>query len=214
MSRHKDARGRPRGRPHDRPQDAPPSASRPAEALLAVIVQRRLSGTTSARRDYRIEDLPESIAVRIRVNPVSGCWVWTGPLDKGGYGKLGGRNTHRIIWEILVGPVPPKLVLDHHEDWGCLTKACSWPAHLLPVTNRVNCTRVGVHGVAAVNIVKDRCGVCNTPYDLLNTYFKPSGARDCRVCVARRQREYKARERAKLVLVTASDPGTEVRRAA
>ncbi len=176
------------------------------------MLHRTPSGIAVPRRAYQLEDLPESIAIRIKVNPISGCWIWDGPLDKDGYGRLGGRGAHRVIWEELVGPVPPKRVLDHREDWGCLSKACAYPGHLLPVTHFVNMTRAGAGGVAAINIRKDRCGVCGTPFDLLNCYVYKS-RRDCRVCVARRQREYKARERAKLTAVTMT-PAAELRRAA
>jgi hypothetical protein len=142
-----------------------------------------------------MSDLPESIASRITVNP-AGCWIVRGKPTRSGHAKINGRSAARVVWEHLVGPVPGKHVLDHREDWGCLSKACAFPGHLLPVTNFINTTRAGAGGVAAVNIRKDRCGVCATPYDLLNTYFKPNNAgRDCRACIARRQREYKARLR-------------------
>lgn len=150
---------------------------------------------------YSIDDLPEFYRTAIKVHPVTGCWLWDRHRDRNGYGKYDGRNTHRLIWELLVGAVPPKLVLDHREDQGCTLlggkpdKACGWPVHLKPVTNRENCTRSGMTGVGAINILKDVCGACGRPYDLLNTYWKPGGGRDCRWCVARRQREYKARLR-------------------
>jgi hypothetical protein len=144
---------------------------------------------------WLIEDLPVHIAARLAADPATGCWVWHGPVDRNGYGKLCGRNTHRIIWEFLCGPVPPKLVLDHREDWGCATKACGWPGHLLPVTNRENCTRNGVRGVAVENIAKTHCGTCGAPYDTPNTYWY-RGRRDCRRCIRRRVREYQARLRA------------------
>ena len=147
-----------------------------------------------------MSDLPESIARRITVHPESGCWIVGGYHDKDGYAKISGQGAHRVIWEILEGTVPPKLVLDHREDQGCILnggmpdKACGFPGHLRPVTNRENCTRNGVRGVAAINIRKDRCGSCGRPLDLLNTYWYKN-RRDCRACIRRRVKEYKQRLR-------------------
>lgn len=145
---------------------------------------------------WLLDDLPAALRHRITVHPPSGCWVVTGWTDKDGYARYADRMAHRAIWEHLVGPIPPKLVLDHREDFGCLFKNCGWPAHLLPVTQFVNSTRDGARGVGAVNIRKTRCGRCGAAYDLLNTYWSPAGRRDCRACVARRTREYQARLRA------------------
>jgi len=137
-----------------------------------------------------VADLPESIARRITVDPVSGCWIVGGYHDREGYARIGGRGAHRVIWEHFNGRVPAKLVLDHREDFGCLSKACGWPAHLLPVTNRENCTRNGMSGVAAVNAAKTRCDNGH-PFDLFNTYFRPDGHRDCRACIRSREKKYK-----------------------
>jgi hypothetical protein len=147
-----------------------------------------------------MSDLPDSIASRITVDPVSGCWIIGGHRDKNGYGRIAGRGAHRVIWERLVGPVPPKLVLDHREDLGCVLrdgkpdKACAFPGHLRPVTNRENCTRHGVRGVAAVNAAKLKCDNGH-PFDLFTTYYRPNGHRDCRICISERVRKYKRRLR-------------------
>jgi hypothetical protein len=179
---------------------AQPSASR--RPLLAAIA---VPGPAPAAGSYRIADLPAAIARRITVHPVSGCWIVGGHLDEWGYARIGGRGAHRAIWELLEGPVLPGLVLDHREDWGCLSKACAFPGHLLPVTHRTNTTRPGAGGVAAVNIRKSRCGTCGQPYDLLNTYYKPDGHRDCRACIRRRVREYRQRLREAATAITRAE---------
>jgi hypothetical protein len=128
------------------------------------------------------------------VDEDSGCWVGQGSIDKDGYARIDGRGLHRAVWEILVGPIPGGLVLDHREDWGCTTRACCYPGHLKPVTPRVNVLRGRSFG--AVNFRKQACGTCGSPYDLINTYWW-RGRRDCRACIRRRVHEYRARKRSR-----------------
>lgn len=73
-----------------------------------------------------------------------GCWLWTAWLS-GGYGRfrVGPRlvYAHRLAYELLVGPIPEGLELDHVRARGCTSKACVNPAHLEPVTHRENVLR-------------------------------------------------------------------------
>jgi len=181
------------------------------DAYSALITATMISTPLSLAREparWRLEDLPLNIAARVTVHPVSGCWIVGGAPDRNGYARIGGRGAHRVIWEELVGEIPAGLVLDHREDWGCLSKACGWPGHLIPVTQFVNSTRAGAGGVAAVNIRKTHCGACGAAYDLYNTYTPPgSSRRDCRRCIARRTREYKARQRGAAITMPPSAAG-------
>ena len=77
---------------------------------------------------------------------VAACWVWTGRLNDDGYGVLdmswrgGGpklRSAHRLAYELLVGPIPDGLELDHL----CFVRSCVNPAHLEPVTHAENLRR-------------------------------------------------------------------------
>jgi hypothetical protein len=168
--------------PQARPTNVRATATRP----VAVIVTARA---------FRLADLPPRIAGRITAGP-AGCWIAGGKPTRDGHARIGGRSAARVVWEHLVGPVSPGLDLDHREDWGCTSRACVFPGHLLPVTHFVNMTRDGARGAAAVNIRKTRCGTCGEPYDLFNTYYKPDGNRDCRNCIRRRTAEYRGRVRA------------------
>jgi hypothetical protein len=67
------------------------------------------------------------------------CWLWPGALDTSGYGCIKGddgrtRTVHRLVYESLVGPVPPGMYLDHL----CRVRHCANPDHLEPVTPSEN----------------------------------------------------------------------------
>jgi DNA-binding XRE family transcriptional regulator len=110
-----------------------------------------------------------------------GCWTYSGYCTPAGYGQVnanGFRNAfaHRVVWQELVGPVPPGMHFDHL----CRNRACCKPAHLEVVTRAENLRRG--NGVSGLN---SRVQICprGHDYDETNTYFRPDGkGRDCRTC--------------------------------
>jgi hypothetical protein len=114
------------------------------------------------------------------------CWLWQGTINRRtGYGVHGKSPAHRVIYELLVGPIPVGLELDHT----CKVRACVNPVHLEPVTGRENNARSA--SPSALNAAKTHCkwGHEFTPE---NTRIERDGSRVCRTCKRERQRMRKA----------------------
>lgn len=83
--------------------------------------------------------LPARFWNKVSPEPMSGCWLWIGPLNSGGYseyrvGTYQVYRGHRISYAALVGSIPDGLQLDHV----CRTRSCVNPGHLEPVTRHEN----------------------------------------------------------------------------
>jgi HNH endonuclease len=134
-------------------------------------------------REYHVSDLPPRLARKVLVNPVTGCWEW----DSGTPARYGqvwwqgcNRLIHVVVFELLEGPIPEGLELDHVHARGCRSKACCWPAHLEPVTGAENQRRA-----AEVRGPKTHCPQGH-PYDEENTLHY-RGWRYCRACQRKRR---------------------------
>ena len=116
---------------------------------------------------------------RIKQAP-SGCWEWQGCLARG-YGTIWFQNNHwkvhRIVYQMLVGPLDPILTIDHL----CRNPKCCNPKHLEQVSYKTNALR-GV-GPTAVNAKKTHCirGHELVGHNLLTRKDRP-GNRECRAC--------------------------------
>lgn len=73
-----------------------------------------------------------------KVEKTEDCWLWTGAKTRGDYGsfKSGGKvvKPHRYSFELLNGPIPPGLCVDHI----CHVRLCVRPEHLRLATNKQN----------------------------------------------------------------------------
>lgn len=126
-----------------------------------------------------------------QVDASGDCWLWLGHTSTAGYGRIhvNGRQdyVHRIVYELLVGPIPEGLHIDHL----CRVRTCVNPDHLQPVRPRENAIRGFAPAVITYRTDRCRRGHRLTPE---NTYVvKTTGHRRCRACVnARRRARYHA----------------------
>jgi len=78
----------------------------------------------------------ERLATKFTIG--DGCWEWTAGRNPDGYGHFRVGNTqrkaHRVVYELMIGPIPDGLDLDHL----CRNRACVRPDHLEPVTRGEN----------------------------------------------------------------------------
>ncbi len=126
-----------------------------------------------------------------KVEKTEGCWIWKGADNAKGYGRVvaAGRTrpAHVIAYELLVGPVPAGLELDHL----CRNRGCVNPAHLEAVTHRVNTLRGDT-----ITAARARQTHCVRGHELTeaNTYERErlqTGHRQCITC--QRQKSAQAR---------------------
>lgn len=120
------------------------------------------------------------------------CWIWQGKKNRYGYGRMtpgyrgtGEKGAHRVAYELLVGPIPEGLVLDHL----CRVRDCVNPAHLEPTTIGENVMRGDTHG--ARNRAKTHCAQGH-PFIADNIYASAGRARECRTCKLVAVRKYRA----------------------
>lgn len=112
------------------------------------------------------------------------CLIWTGKKDRDGYGSVtvyvdgrpAMRTTHRVLYEAVVGLVPPGLHLDHL----CRRTSCVNPDHLEPVTVTENNARARERRTA--DDPRTHC-VNGHEFTPENTYIRPDrSTRSCRAC--------------------------------
>lgn len=168
-------------------------ASTKAERACAVDGCVKLAGSKRhcsmhATRLYRTGSLDSpSLSPQERffanVDAEGDCWLWTGRLGVGGYAYVGMRvdgtwknlRAHRASYEMLVGPIPNGLQLDHL----CRIRHCVNPDHLEPVTCKENVRRG--FGVAAQLRQRTRCRNGHE-FSPENTRVESGGSRRCLLC--------------------------------
>jgi hypothetical protein len=89
-----------------------------------------------------LENLP--FAIRKHIQQQGECWLWAGRKNRNGYGRVCWQGkepvVHRLVYTLLVGPIPHGFLLDHLRD-KCQHRHCCNPGHLEPVTPHENTMR-------------------------------------------------------------------------
>lgn len=114
---------------------------------------------------------------RKTVDPVSGCWIWTGGLSTNGYGKAAGTYVHRLSYAVAKGPIPPGTEIDHL----CRNRRCFNPDHLEAVTHKENMGR------APHTHTKTHCRHGHV-FAEVGFWLAPDGRRRCKECRRLRER--------------------------
>lgn len=146
----------------------------------------------------RKKDLLEKLEDKVLIG--DDCWEWTASVGRDGYGRLDKTVAHRVVYELMKGPVPEGLELDHlchgrdatcPGGTECRHRRCVRPDHLEPVSPAVNTRRSRISAIAQAVV---RCP-SGHPYAEENTYTDSVGCRHCKTC--RRLRMKAIRERRK-----------------
>jgi len=122
--------------------------------------------------------------------PNSGCWLWTGAVDRNtGYGffamsKAGPRLAHRVAYVLFkAAEIPDGFQIDHL----CRVRHCVNPDHLEPVTVAENLRRAReANGPAAQ---------CKRGHSMADCIVDKGGVRRCRVCRTKNRTDALARRK-------------------
>lgn len=124
--------------------------------------------------------------------PMTGCWLWTGAVDKKGYGQLTHKQkhyaAHRASYAAFKGNPDGRLVCHHCDQPGCVN-----PAHLYSGTysdNRADMLNRSrwVHPWAS----RTHCAAGHE-YEAVGVTTAIDGTRTCKEC----QRQNKRNQRSK-----------------
>lgn len=120
-----------------------------------------------------------------------GCWKW--PTTRTGAWKYKTVNIrgkihqlHRLMYEQLVGPIPPKYEIDHL----CLNPECCNPAHLEAVPKAENIRRG--NSMSARFARRTHCAQGH-PFDEANTRIRLHHGRPSRECITCTKKVERAR---------------------
>ncbi len=137
-------------------------------------------------------DLPQQLLDKVDVNPASGCWEWNSYRLKTGYGRVTFKGVsqiaHRLIYKLIVGPIPPGLDL-HHV---CRNKGCVNPRHVMPLIRKAHLAEEDHSTKGIREREKTHCPKGHE-YAGDNLYVH-NGKRGCKACRSARQKSPERKE--------------------
>lgn len=130
----------------------------------------------------KLETLFQRLVSKLQLDWDTGCWNWTGAINKDGYGQIGLGDeivgAHRASWRMFVGSVPEGMELDHI----CRNRVCVNYQHLRIVTHKQQCENRGPKQVCRHGHRYDEVG-----FEMRATVGadgKPYQYRYCKACLA------------------------------
>jgi hypothetical protein len=164
--------------------------AKPSLCRLCATINH-LKNVNQARRD-----VPLSERFWAKVEKTNNCWMWKGAIFKRtGYGQANknGKSiaAHRLAYELTYGITLPDghiVEIDHL----CRNRLCVNPKHLELVSHRENTLR-GI-GLTAKYAKATHCSRGHI-YNEINTYHRPDGGRDCKLCMKIRGESYRLKKR-------------------
>jgi hypothetical protein len=124
-----------------------------------------------------------NVKKKIKYDSDSGCSLWTGYCDKGGYGRLSrtvnGKMVtywaHRFFYELIKGPIPYGMHLHHRS--ACISRRCVDPDHLQPVPPPINSKLISRASALLtdhkiINMVEEFSKNNPKPTELCGTFFE------------------------------------------
>lgn len=145
-------------------------------------------------KTVQLFDIPVKFLERTIPVTESGCWLWTGALSIGGYGRVRfnkrDQYAHRALHEHFFGEIPAGYELDHL----CRVRCCVNPSHLEVVTHSENMWRG--QSPTRFNFEKMHCP-SGHKYSGWNLYVDRLGHRHCKICKRESLRRFYARAREK-----------------
>jgi HNH endonuclease len=119
----------------------------------------------------QLNDVPPRLREQIELEPNTGCWLWAGSCDPGGYPKTGRGQllVHRAMYEMFIGGIERS----HDVHHICRTRCCVNPAHLVPIS-KLDHRRLRL-------IEQTHCKRGHR-LDAANVWIRNNGRRLCKLC--------------------------------
>lgn len=145
-----------------------------------------------------MDKLPKRFRDKFIINKDTDCWEWKAEITHDGYGrycyKYRRYMSHRFSYEIMIGPIPEGLQIDHL----CRNRSCCNPEHLEAVTCKENLSRgLGCMPGVIVSANKRKAKIhCKYSHEFTpeNTYTYKN-KRSCKICNCRRVKESQLRKK-------------------